>query len=92
MLVTSPTTRGMGLGKQLMMFGEEHCRSWGAKKTKLDLLVPTSFKHELKSWVGPWYERLGYRIVGTADFGKAYPKIAESVITETEYRKFEKDL
>ena len=92
MLVTSPTSRGTGLGRQLMVFGEEHCRAWGAEKIRLDLLVPTAFRHDLKAWVGLWYERLGYRVMGTSDFREVFPRIAHTVVAETEYRNFVKDL
>jgi GNAT superfamily N-acetyltransferase len=91
-LVAAPETRGSGLGKRLVDFAEDEARSWGATVMQLELLVPTTFRHEVKSWLQPWYERLGYKLVRAEDFALSYPKLAPLTITQVEYRVFLKDL
>lgn len=91
-LITTPSARGSGLGRQLILFAEDWARGWGARTMQMELLVPMTFKHELKIWVQGWYERMGYRVVRLEDFGESYPGLKPLLVGETEYRVFEKGL
>ena len=91
-MIAAPQCQGTGLGRQLVQFGEDYCRSWGATTMQIELLLNADNPSKLKIWVKAWYERLGYVVVRLRDFAEHYPHIAPRVITKTDYLVFEKTL
>ncbi|KAI1370259.1 hypothetical protein F4677DRAFT_438945 [Hypoxylon crocopeplum] len=74
------TERGTKLGRDLVAFAEGLCRDNlrgpGMAVTQLELFVPTYIEHVSKTSLEVSSTRLGYRIVGTVNFTKCYPKLA----------------
>lgn len=92
MLALDVTYRGGGLGRDLVRFAEDHCRRIGCTKMQLELLVPTTFEHALKTRMQAWYLRMGYRIVKLGSFQDEYPALAPLLTGPADYKIFEKDL
>ncbi|UNI17380.1 hypothetical protein JDV02_003723 [Purpureocillium takamizusanense] len=92
MLALDETYRGGGLGRDLVRFAEGHCRRIGCTKMQLELLVPTTFEHALKTRMQAWYLRMGYRIVKLGSFQDEYPALAPLLTGPADYKIFEKDL
>ncbi|KAI1753642.1 hypothetical protein F4782DRAFT_545813 [Xylaria castorea] len=84
---------GRGLARDLILFGEEHCRrEFGSKIMQIELLVPTTFESAHKVRLQTWYERIGYVVVSMGDFGADYPHMIPLLLGRVEYRVFEKNL
>ncbi|KAI3337285.1 hypothetical protein HD806DRAFT_476182 [Xylariaceae sp. AK1471] len=93
LLAVNSEHRGTGLARDLVRFGEEHCRrTLGLKFMQIELLVPTSFDHPHKVRLQAWYEKMGYRVVAMGDFGADYPHMLPLLVGPTDYRVFEKSL
>ncbi|WQF89235.1 Putative GNAT domain, acyl-CoA N-acyltransferase [Colletotrichum destructivum] len=92
MLALSPAYRGLGLGKKLVQFVEEHSQSQGCKVMQLELLVPTTFEHPFKRRIQAWYSKMGYQVVKVGQFEEDYPAIAPLLAGPAEYRISEKAL
>ncbi|KAI0552079.1 hypothetical protein F4679DRAFT_97001 [Xylaria curta] len=84
---------GSGLARDLVRFGEEHCRrAFDSKIMQIELLVPTTFESAHKVRLQAWYERMGYVVVADGDFGADYPHMIPVLLGPVEYRVFEKNL
>ncbi|KAH6842439.1 hypothetical protein B0I37DRAFT_392998 [Chaetomium sp. MPI-CAGE-AT-0009] len=93
MLACVPAFHGAGTGRALVRFAEEHCRAaLGKTVMQCELLVSLEFEHPFKARNQAWYERMGYRVVRTADFAVEQPHLAPHLITKAELRVFEKRL
>ncbi|KAL7932428.1 acyl-CoA N-acyltransferase [Trichoderma chlorosporum] len=92
MLALDKTYQGLGLGREIFRFIEDHCRSLGCTTLGLDILVPTTYAHPLKTRMEAWYIRLGFEKVKLGDFAEDYPALAPLLSGPTEYRVFEKKL
>ncbi|KAM0261323.1 hypothetical protein ACHAQJ_002354 [Trichoderma viride] len=92
MLTLDKTHQGLGLGREIFHFVEDHCLSLGCTTLALDILMPTSYAHPLKTRMQAWYIRLGFQEVRLADFAEAYPSLAPLLAGPVVYRVFEKRL
>ncbi|KAL6898787.1 hypothetical protein GGI43DRAFT_68695 [Trichoderma evansii] len=92
MLTLDTKHQGLGLGREIFKFVEDHCLSLGCTILALDLLVPTSYAHPLKTRMQAWYIRLGFQQVRLADFSKEHPSLAPLLAGPVVYRAFEKRL
>lgn len=92
MLTLDTKHQGLGLGREIFKFVEDHCLSLGCTTLALDILVPTSYVHPLKTRIQAWYIRLGFQEVRLADFAKEYPSLAPLLAGPVAYRVFEKKL
>ncbi|KAL6813927.1 acyl-CoA N-acyltransferase [Trichoderma sp. SZMC 28015] len=92
MLTLDKTHQGLGLGREIFKFVEEYCLSLGCDTLGLDILVPTSYAHPLKTRMEAWYRRLGFQLVRLADFADDYPALAPLLAGPVDYRVFEKKL
>ncbi|KAG6040204.1 hypothetical protein E4U41_001269 [Claviceps citrina] len=92
MLALDSKYRGRGLGRAMIDFAEYHCREKGCTVMQMELLVPTSFEHEVKSRMQDWYQRMGYRIIKLGSFDQDYPYLAALLATPADYKVFEKVL
>jgi GNAT superfamily N-acetyltransferase len=69
LLAVAPELAGTGLGKQLIAFAESQAQIEGAERLRLD----TPENHP---WLPAFYEKLGYRTTGTAQWeGKQYRSV-----------------
>ena len=92
MLVAAPEHRGIGVGRELVLFAEALARSRGLSTMQLELLVPRAWTHPGKQFLHDWYTRFGYRIVSTSDFAEAEPVAARHLATPCDYVIYRKDL
>ncbi|KAK3382587.1 hypothetical protein B0T24DRAFT_602027 [Lasiosphaeria ovina] len=94
MLACDPRFRGAGTGRALVRFAEAHARDvLGVKIMLCELLVPADWEHPFKARLEAWYARMGYRFVATkTDVAVRWPRLARFLVTESEYRVFEKAL
>lgn len=92
MLTLDTKHQGLGLGREMFKFVEDHCISLGYTTLALDLLVPTNYAHPLKTRMQAWYIRLGFEEVRLADFSKEHPSLAPLLAGPVVYRAFEKRL
>ncbi|KAK4207100.1 hypothetical protein QBC37DRAFT_433991 [Rhypophila decipiens] len=93
MLVCDPNHRGSGAGKKLVEFAEGYCKDvLGKTVMQCELLVSTEFEHPFKVRMHSWYERMGYKVVRIGDFGAEYPHLKPCLVTDVEFRVYEKPL
>lgn len=92
MLSLDKAYQGLGLGREIFQFVEDHCLSLGCTTLELDILVPTSYDHPLKTRMQAWYIRLGFQQVRLGDFAEDYPALAPLLSGPVVYRVFEKKL
>lgn len=92
MLSLDKTHQGLGLGREIFKFVEEYCLSLGCTTLGLDILMPTSYDHPLKTRMHAWYLRLGFQQVRLGDFGDDYPALVPLLSGPVVYRVFEKKL
>lgn len=89
-LCTISQDRKAGVGKQLVRFAEDHCRSQGASRMQIELVVPTTYELPLKVWIQSWYERMGYEVIANEDFRTHLPHLADNLITPVVFRIFQR--
>lgn len=93
LLALDPSHQGLGLGRTMVLFAEEHCRATLRLDTmRLELLVPKSRGNALKERMQAWYLRLGYEAVRLGRYGDEYPHLEKLLAGPAEYRIFEKSL
>ena len=59
---------------------------------RLELLVPQGWRHPTKEFLRSWYERRGYRTIGTSSMYDAYPHLAPLLATPCNLIVYEKPL
>ncbi|KAK7752025.1 hypothetical protein SLS62_005988 [Diatrype stigma] len=93
MLALDERHRGSGLGRDMVRFAEERCRTGlGVAAVQLELLFPTGFEHAFKVRLAGWYGRMGYEQMCVRDFADDHPELAPLLAGPCEYRVFEKRL
>ncbi|KAK0629379.1 hypothetical protein B0T17DRAFT_184370 [Bombardia bombarda] len=85
--------RGLGVGRDLMVFAEDRARKLGAKTMRIDLLYPHGgWVHGFKERLAEWYERQGYRVVKVVEVGEVVPELVPRMAREAVFRIYEKEL
>lgn len=93
MLALDPNQQGLGLGRMMVLFAEEHCRErLECEIMRLELLFPITKLHAGKGRLQAWYLRMGYEIIRVGSFADEYPHLEKQLAGPTEYRIFEKSL
>ncbi|WP_409181529.1 GNAT family N-acetyltransferase [Amycolatopsis sp. VS8301801F10] len=92
LLAAAPEVRGAGIGRELVRFAEEHCRSQGCARMQLELLAPREWTHPAKEFLARWYTRLGYRVVETSTIDGPHPELAPLLATPCDFLIWHKDL
>ncbi|KAL7813120.1 acyl-CoA N-acyltransferase [Trichoderma aethiopicum] len=92
MLALDKSYQGLGLGREIFQFVEDYCLALGCTTLGLDILVPTTYDHPLKTRMQAWYKRRGFRETRLADFAEEYPALAPLLSGPVVYRVFEKKL
>jgi GNAT superfamily N-acetyltransferase len=89
---TAPDRWGAGVGGALVCFAETLMRSRELTTVQLEMLVPKEWVHPAKERLRVWYDRLGYRVVGTAAFEDVAVHLASELATPCEFLIFRKPL
>ena len=92
MLVTDPSHRGQGVGRELVRFAERWSREQGVDTMQLEVLVPRHWSHPSKEFLKAWYARIGYRPVRTGQFEESYPELAPHLATPCDFVIYHKSL
>jgi GNAT superfamily N-acetyltransferase len=92
MLAADPAHRGVGVGRELVLFAERKCRADGLRTIQLELLVPRDWTHPTKEFLAAWYTRIGYRVARTGTIDEAYPALAPLLATPCDFVIYRKDL
>jgi GNAT superfamily N-acetyltransferase len=92
MLAGDPAHRGLGIGRALVAFAEDHCRARGMTAMQLELLVPRAWSHPSKVFLDAWYRRTGYRVLRRTSLDELYPDLAAQLATECDFVVYEKPL
>jgi GNAT superfamily N-acetyltransferase len=92
MLAVAASHQGAGIGRALVEFAEEVTRTRGLATMQLQLLLPRDWSHPTKEWLGAWYQRLGYVVVGRYPAGAGYPSLVALLATPCDFLVFRKAL
>ena len=92
MLVADPDQRGIGVGRALVDFAEQHSCERGLRAMQLELLVPRDWSHPGKEFLKSWYARMAYRPIGTRRFDELYPHLAPLLATPCDLAVYVKSL
>jgi GNAT superfamily N-acetyltransferase len=92
MLVADPDHRGLGIGRELVIFAEDLSRRRGAAAMQLELLVPRSWSHPTKRFLHAWYTRMGYQPARSGTIDESYPDLAPLLATPCDFVIYRKDL
>lgn len=92
MLVADPDHRGVGIGRELVLFAERWSRENDLATLQLELLVPRDRTHPVKEFLKDWYARLGFRPVRTGVIEESHPALAPLLATPCDYVIYHKAL
>ena len=92
MLAVAPAYRGMGIGRALVRFADQHSRENGCHIMQLEMLVPRRWSHPPKEFLTGWYTRIGYEPSRTGRIEEAYPDLAPLLATPCDFVIHRKDL
>jgi GNAT superfamily N-acetyltransferase len=92
MLAADLDRRGLGIGRELVLFAENRCRDEGLTSMQLELLVPKAWTHPVKEFLNAWYTRIGYRVERTGTIDEAYPALAPRLAIECNFVIYRKSL
>lgn len=70
-----------GIGRALLNRVEEIAMKTGAKSVRIEILRPKDFELSVKTRIGDWYKKLGYRYRNSVPFESVAPEKAELSIT-----------
>lgn len=92
LISTDPDEWGRGVGGELVHAAEELMRARGVNTMQLELLVPKTGVHPAKARLRNWYDRLGYRVVRSAQFDQVAAHLAPKLAVPCEFLIFRKPL
>jgi GNAT superfamily N-acetyltransferase len=92
MLAADARYRGIGVGRQLVVFAERHCSDDGLQAMELELLVPRTFRHPSKEFLDGWYRRIGYRVMRTTSVAEVQAGLSPLLATPCDFVIYRKPL
>jgi GNAT superfamily N-acetyltransferase len=92
MLAADLDRRGLGIGRELVLFAEQRCREQGLGSMQLELLVPKTWQHPVKEFLNAWYTRIGYRVQSSDTIVETHPGLAPLLCTECDFVVYRKSL
>lgn len=92
LLAVDETYQGNGIGRALIRFAEQKCKSKRLKKMQLELLVPQEGSHPFKMKLEKWYTRIGYSPVYTETVEALFPDLAHMLAIPCKFIIFQKEL
>jgi len=91
-LISAPVYRGKGVGRNLVQFAEGWAKQRGAVMMQMELLFANGWHHPLKTRLGEWYERAGYKLIRAIDMAEMYPDLATLLGRPCDLRVYQKPL
>lgn len=91
-LISAAAYREKGVGRKLVQFAEGWAKQHGAVMMRMELLFANGWHHPLKTRLGEWYERAGYRLVRAIDMAEMYPDLAALLAKPCDLRVYQKPL
>lgn len=92
MLAVDEQYQGNGIGRALIRFAEEKCKSENLQNMQLELLVPNEGSHPFKARLEKWYTRIGYVPVHTESVDALFPELAPMLAIPCKFIIFHKEL
>ena len=92
MLAADPQLRGVGIGRALVQFAENHAGDTGNDIMALEVIQPRDFSLPSKEFLTGWYTRMGYRAVRTDAPETVYPALTPLLKVPCEVVTYRKNL
>lgn len=92
MLAVIPTSRGAGVGRDLVLFAEQAAKGELCHTMQLEVLVPRDWSHPSKDFLTDWYTRSGYQLARAGAIEESYPELAPLLATPCDYMIYRKTL
>lgn len=92
MLAVLPSSRGTGVGRDLVRFAEQVTRRAGRDIMQLEVLVPRGWSHPSKEFLTDWYTRSGYKLARIGAIEESYPELAPQLATPCDYMIYRRTL
>lgn len=92
MLAVIPSSRGTGVGRDLVRFAERAAQRERCHTIQLEVLVPRDWSHPSKEFLTDWYTRSGYKLARVAAIEESYPELAPLLATPCDYMTYRKTL
>ena len=92
-LAVDANYRKYGVGAKLQQHVQEYAKNeFGLSKLMIELVNPIEFKHEFKTFLLAWYQRLGFKIVREIDVEDhaVYSGLAKILLTPCKFVEMEK--
>ena len=94
-LAVSSEYRKCGIGAKLQEYCQEYAKqNFGMRKLMIELVNPTEFEHEYKTFLLAWYQRLGFVIVReiTIEEHPVYSFLSKILLTPCMFLELEKQI
>jgi GNAT superfamily N-acetyltransferase len=92
MLAVLPSSRGTGVGRDLVRFAEQVTKRAGCDIMQLEVLVPRGWSHPSKEFLTDWYTRSGYKLSRIGAIEESYPELAPQLATPCDYMIYQRIL
>jgi GNAT superfamily N-acetyltransferase len=92
MLAVIPSSRGTGVGRDLVRFAEQAAQRERCHTMQLEVLVPRGWSHPSKEFLTDWYTRSGYNLARVGAIEESYPELAPLLSTSCDYMIYRKTL
>jgi GNAT superfamily N-acetyltransferase len=92
MLAVLPSSRGTGIGRELVRFAEQAAQRERCDTMQLEVLVPRGWSHPSKEFLTDWYTRSGYKLARVGAIEESYPELAPLLATPCDYMIYRKPL
>lgn len=92
MLAVIPSSRGTGVGRELVGFAERTAQRQRCDTMQLEVLVPRGWTHPSKEFLTDWYTRSGYKLVRVGAIEESYPELAPLLAAPCDYMIYRKTL
>ena len=92
MLAVIPTSRGTGVGRDLVLFAEQAAKRQRCHTMQLEVLVPRDWSHPSKDFLTDWYTRSGYKLARVGAIEESHPELAPLLATPCDYVIYRKAL
>jgi GNAT superfamily N-acetyltransferase len=92
MLAVIGSSRGTGVGRDLVRFAEQAAQREGCDAMQLEVLVPRGWSHPSKEFLTDWYTRSGYKLARVDAIEQSYPELAPLLATPCDYMIYRRTL
>lgn len=92
MLAVAPSSRGAGVGRELVRFAEHAAKRSRCDTMQLEVLVPRGWSYPSKEFLTDWYTRSGYKLTRVGTIEESYPELAPLLATPCDYTIYRRTL